>query len=117
MRAVLILEQQECDPVRGLRTLTRDHDAAERDLLAVSDTGELGGVDRAVDVAKRLAHIQASDSVRIVRLPEEKTFFQQLLEREKEQLNESRSLEATVQHILGLMEPIQARLPYELHIK
>jgi protease IV len=78
---------------------------------------ELGGTDHAVEVAKRLAHIPASDSVRIVRLPEEKNFFQQLLEREKEQMNESRSLEATLQHILGLMEPIQARLPYELHIK
>jgi protease IV len=78
---------------------------------------ELGGVDRAIEVAKQLAHIPASDSVRIVRLPEERTFFQQLLEREKEQMNESRSLEATLQHILGLMEPIQARLPYELHIK
>lgn len=78
---------------------------------------ELGGTDHAIEVAKRLAHIPASDSVRIVRLPEEKTFFQQLLEREKEQMNESRSLEATLQHILGLMEPIQARLPYELHIK
>jgi hypothetical protein len=32
-------------------------------------------------------------------------------------MNESRSLEATLQHFLGLMEPIQARLPYELHIK
>jgi protease IV len=78
---------------------------------------ELGGVDRAVAVAKQLAHIPASDSVRIVRLPEERTFFQQLLEREKEQMNESESLQATLQHILGLMEPIQARLPYELHIK
>jgi protease IV len=78
---------------------------------------ELGGVDRAIEVAKQLAHIPASDSVRIVRLPEERTFFQQLLEREKEQMNESESLQATLQHILGLMEPIQARLPYELHIK
>ncbi len=78
---------------------------------------ELGGTDHAIEVAKRLAHIPASDSVRIVRLPEEKTFFQQLFEREKEQLNESKSLEATLQRILGLMEPIQARLPYELHIK
>jgi protease IV len=78
---------------------------------------ELGGVDRALEVAKQLAHIPASDSVRIVRLPEEKTFFQQLFEREKEQMNQSESLEVTLQHILGLMEPIQARLPYELHIK
>jgi protease-4 len=78
---------------------------------------ELGGVDRALEVAKQLAHIPASDSVRIVRLPEEKTFFQQLFEHEKEQMNQSESLEVTLQHILGLMEPIQARLPYELHIK
>src|SRR6202046_1626456 len=78
---------------------------------------ELGGVDRAIEVAKQLAHIPASNSVRIVRLPEEKTFFQQFFEREKEQMNQSESLEATFHHILGLMEPIQARLPYELHIK
>ena len=78
---------------------------------------ELGGVDRAIEVAKHLAHIPASNSVRLVRLPEEKTFFQQLFEREKEQMNQSESLEVTLQHILGLMEPVQARLPYELHIK
>src|ERR1700733_3799730 len=78
---------------------------------------ELGGTDRAIEVAKQLAHIPASDPVRLVRLPEEKTFFQQLFERQKEQMSESESLQATLQHILGLMEPIQARLPYELHIK
>src|ERR1700735_313148 len=78
---------------------------------------ELGGVDRAIEVAKHLAHIPASNSVRLVRLPEEKTFFQQLFEREKEQMSQSESLQATLQHILGLMEPVQARLPYELHIK
>lgn len=78
---------------------------------------ELGGVDRAIEVAKQLAHIPASNSVRLVRLPEEKTFFQQFFEREKQQMNQSESLEAALHHILGLMEPIQARLPYELHIK
>jgi protease-4 len=78
---------------------------------------ELGGADRAVEVAKQLAHIPANDSVRIVRLPEEKTFFEQLFEREKEQMRQSESLEATIQHILSTMEPVQARLPYELHIK
>jgi protease IV len=78
---------------------------------------ELGGTDRAIEVAKQLAHIPASDSVRIVRLPEEKTFFEQLFEKQKEQMRQSESLEATLHHILGLMEPVQARLPYELHIK
>jgi protease-4 len=78
---------------------------------------ELGGTDTAIDVAKQLAHIPAANSVRIVRLPEEKTFFQQLFERQKEQMRESESIEATLQHIMGLLEPVQARLPYELHIK
>jgi protease-4 len=78
---------------------------------------ELGGTDRAIEVAKQLAHIPASESVRIVRLPEEKTFFEQIFEKQKEQMRQSESLEATMRHILGLMEPVQARLPYELHIK
>jgi protease IV len=78
---------------------------------------ELGGTDRAIEVAKQLAHIPANHSVRIVRLPEEKTFFQQLFEKQKEQMRQSESLEATLRHILGMMEPVQARLPYELHIK
>jgi protease IV len=78
---------------------------------------ELGGTDTAIDVAKQLAHIPANNSVRIVRLPEEKTFLEQLFERQKEQMRESESIEATLQHIMGLLEPVQARVPYELHIK
>jgi protease-4 len=78
---------------------------------------ELGGTDTAIEVAKQLAHIPARDSVRIVRLPEEKTFLEQLFERQKEQMRESESIEATLQHIMGLLEPVQARVPYELHIK
>jgi protease-4 len=78
---------------------------------------ELGGTDTAIDVAKQLAHIPAANSVRIIRLPEEKTFFEQLFERQKEQMRESESIEGSLQHIMGLLEPVQARLPYELHIK
>ena len=78
---------------------------------------ELGGLDRAIAVAKQLAHIPARESINIVRLPEEKTFWQILLEREKEQMDESRSLEATLRKIVGVMEPVQARVPYELHIR
>src|SRR5580693_897930 len=78
---------------------------------------ELGGTDTAIDVAKQLAHIPASERVNIVRFPEEKTFLEQLFERQKEQMRESESIEATLQHIMGLLEPVQARLPYELHIK
>jgi protease IV len=45
---------------------------------------ELGGVDTAIRVAKQLAHISAGERVHIVRFPEEKSFLQQLFERERE---------------------------------
>ena len=55
---------------------------------------ELGGLDRAVEVAKQLAHIPAGESVRLVRYPEERSFFQQLMQREKDTTSESQSLES-----------------------
>jgi protease IV len=89
---------------------------------------ELGGLDRAVDVAKQLAHIPSSQAVHIVRFPEEKSFFQLLFERERDQLTEGRteaatwsldgrSLDAVLRKIVDSMEPVQARIPYELHIR
>jgi protease-4 len=78
---------------------------------------EIGGFDRAIAVAKELANIPASESVHIVRFPEEKNLIQQLLEREQDQLTQSRSLEETVRRIIGMMDPVQARVPYELHIR
>jgi protease IV len=78
---------------------------------------ELGGLDRAVEVAKQLAHIPAGESVRLVRYPEERSFFQQLMQREKDTASESQSLESMLRHIVSQMEPVQARIPYELHIR
>jgi protease-4 len=78
---------------------------------------ELGGLDHAIEIAKQLAHIPASDSVHIVRFPEEKTFWQLLLERQTDQMSESESLAASLRRIVGVMEPVQARIPFELHIK
>jgi hypothetical protein len=52
-----------------------------------------------------------------VRFPEERNFFQQILEREKDPLTQSESLELALRRILGVMEPVQARVPYELHIR
>ena len=79
---------------------------------------ELGGMDKAIEIAKQLSHIPADESVHIVRYPEEKTFFEQLLEREKDNnMSEQQSLESIVQHIVSQMEPVQARMPYELHIR
>lgn len=82
---------------------------------------ELGGIDRALEVAKQLAHIPASAPVHIVRFPEEKTFFQLFLERREDQFTDSRSpeatLDATLRRLLREMEPVQARMPFELHIR
>jgi protease-4 len=78
---------------------------------------ELGGLDRAIEIAKQLAHIPASASVQIERFPQEKTFWQQFWERQTDQISESESLAASIRRIVGVMEPIQARVPFELHIK
>jgi protease IV len=78
---------------------------------------ELGGLDRAVEIAKQLANIPAGDSVRLVRYPEEKSFFQQLVQRERDTMNESQSLDSMLRHIVSQMEPVQARVPFELHIR
>jgi len=78
---------------------------------------EIGGFDRAIAVAKELANIPANESVHIVRFPEKKNLIQELLEREQDQLTQSRSLEETVRRIIGMMDPVQARVPYELHIR
>ena len=88
---------------------------------------ELGGLDRAVEVAKQLAHIPASQSVRIVRFPEEKSYLQMIFERERDQLTEgesanaspvnARSLDAMMRKIVDTMESVQARIPFELHIR
>ena len=78
---------------------------------------EIGGFDRALAVAKELAKIPANESVRIVRYPEEKSLIEQLIERERDDLMQSRSIDETLRRIVGLMEPVQARVPYELRIR
>jgi protease-4 len=82
---------------------------------------EIGGIDRAIQLAKQLAHISATESVHIVRLPEERTFLQILLEREKDQFTNSQTSDATLEAILrrlaATMEPVQARMPFELRIR
>lgn len=78
---------------------------------------ELGGFDRAVEVAKELAHIPATETVHLVRFPQEKSVLEQLLQREQDNMTESRSLEETVRRLVGMMDPVQARIPYELHIR
>jgi protease IV len=78
---------------------------------------ELGGLDRAIEVAKQLAHIPAGQSMHIVRLPEEKTFWQMLVERRGEPLSDTRSVEVLLRRLVRTMEPVQARIPFDLIIR
>jgi len=78
---------------------------------------ELGGLDRAIAVARDLAHIPAGKSVRILRLPEERTLFEIFFERERPQELRANSLEAVVRRLAGVTDPVQARIPFELKIR
>jgi len=78
---------------------------------------ELGDLDRAVGVAKQLAGIPAERRVRIVRFPEEKTFLQMWLERQKDDSAQLSSLQAAVERLTGAYDTPQARLPFELQIR
>lgn len=78
---------------------------------------ELGGLDRAIAVARDLAHIPAGKSVRILRLPEERTLFEIFFERERPQELKANSIEAVVRRLAGVAEPVQARIPFELKIR
>jgi protease IV len=77
---------------------------------------ELGGMDRAIEVAKQLAHIPASESVHIVRFPQEKTFWELLFERERS-MSESASIAAQLRRILAAAGTVQARVAYDLRIR
>ena len=80
---------------------------------------ELGGMDRAIEVAKQLAHIPASSSVQIVRFPREKTLWEMLLERQRSmsESTSAASIEEMLRRILDAQGPVQARLPYQLRIR
>jgi protease-4 len=78
---------------------------------------ELGGFDAALRVAKQLAGIPPNQPVRITRFPEEKSFFEMLLGRERDEMSQAQTLDGMLRHIAHIMEPVQARLPYEMHIE
>ncbi len=81
----------------------------------------LGGVDDAIKIAARMAKL---DTYRTISLPEQKEFFQQLLEDfstetsvgiSKKQLGESYKYYNKVQSLLK-MQGLQARLPFEIEM-
>jgi protease-4 len=78
---------------------------------------ELGGTDRAITVAKQLARIRTGAAVQVVQFPEEKTFFQLLFEKERSRGIDAGALEVTLRRLMGVAEPVEARIPFELTIR
>ncbi|MFI5127669.1 MAG: signal peptide peptidase SppA [Candidatus Acidiferrales bacterium] len=84
---------------------------------------DLGGADRAVTVAKELAHIPVNSSVEIVRLPKEKTLFDLFLERTQGQVvapeSDYSSIQSLVRRVSSMVqaEPVRAQMPYVLRIR
>src|ERR1700733_3919664 len=77
---------------------------------------ELGGLDRAITIAKQLSGIPADRAVRIVRFPEEKTFFEILMEKHQEDLAQWTSVGSLLLPLTSTYEPLQVRMPFELKI-
>jgi len=80
----------------------------------------LGGLDRAIAVAKQLANIPARQSVSILRLPGQNSLLEQLLNWEQDEMSgRTPSLASVLQRVVGNMNmaPVQARVPYVLRIR
>lgn len=84
---------------------------------------ELGDTDRAIAVAKQLAHIPANESVEIVRLPRPQSFFDLLLARAQGDVRASQNAYASPQLLLQRLsqmvrtEPVRVQMPFTLTIR
>jgi protease IV len=84
---------------------------------------ELGDTQRAVDVAKQLAHIPAGESVEIVRLPKPQSFFDFLVTRMQGDATVSQdasvSAESLARRLSSMVhsEPVRAQMPFALTIR
>ncbi|HEV2290008.1 MAG TPA: signal peptide peptidase SppA [Candidatus Acidoferrales bacterium] len=83
----------------------------------------LGGTDRAIAIAKQLAHIPAGESVELVRLPKPETFFELLFNRLQGDVSAPPDEYTAVQsmiHRLSVMartEPVRVQMPFTLTIR
>ena len=84
---------------------------------------DLGGLDRAIAVAKELAHIPSTQSVEIVRVPKPKTLLDLFLERAQDQTiapqSEASSIQSYLHRLLAMVrtEPVRVQMPFSLTIR
>lgn len=83
---------------------------------------ELGDTDRAIAVAKSLAHIPGNESVELVRLPRRRSFFDLLLARAQGDVRASPSVYDSPQSLLQRLsqmvrsEPVRVQMPFTLTV-
>lgn len=84
---------------------------------------ELGDTERAIDVAKQLAHIPANESVEIVRLPKPQSFFDFLFSRMQGDVRASQGAYSSVESLMQRLsetarsEPVRVQMPFTLTIR
>lgn len=109
------LKVEEVDKIARGRVWT----GAQAKALGLVD--EIGGFDRALEIAKKLANIDPKESVTILRLPEEKTFFQILLEEaDPSSRYRTHHIAALAEHLRRWLQEgpsVQVRMPFDITIR
>lgn len=88
--------------------------AQAKDLKLVD---EPGGLHRAIALARELAKIEPGKKVRIELLPEEKTLFQEIMERANPNGIRSANPITKLRQLTRMPHGIEARLPFQLDIR
>ncbi len=78
---------------------------------------EFGGLDKAIEVARKLAKIDPGRKVRIQILPEEKSLWEELAERANGGNIKAATLVSQVRRLTQVRDWIEVRLPFELMIR
>lgn len=78
---------------------------------------EFGGLARAIALARELAKIDPERKVRIQLFPEEKTLFQELVERADPNNVRANAVLSQLRRMTRARDWVEARLPYELEIR
>jgi protease-4 len=92
--------------VEDLREVAKGRIWSGEDALVVGLVDELGGLPRAIELAREAAAIEPDDDVRIELFPREKTLFQQLMDQQPENSNEAARATSMVADTVESLQPL-----------
>ena len=110
-------------PLAEVEKIAKGRVWSGEDAKRIGLVDDLGGLDRAIVVAKGLAHIPATQSVEIVRSPKPKTLLDLLFERAQDQTiapqSEASSIQSYLHRLLAMVraEPVRVQMPFSLTIR